>query len=107
MVIARVERVDVRRRAIVARGVGRGIARIGATAEVGEADRQRIRASAGAEVGERRAAPGREIGLEVLLREHELIVDAVLDDVQLVVVVGGPQITAAGAHITNLDRHVA
>ena len=60
--------------------------------EVGEEDRQRRRARARSEVGERpgaRAAGG-VVGLQVRHRQLELVEEAVLDDVDLVVVVGAP-----------------
>ena len=103
------ERVDERRAAEVRRRVERRIA--GAVArhaiEVGQEDRQRRGAGAGPEVGERAAAAGGDIGLQVGHGELELVEKAALEDVQLVVIVGPPVVLRAGADVARFDRHRA
>ena len=74
--------------------------------EVGEVDRQRRCARAGAEVRERVASPSGDVGLQVRLRLPELVDEAVLLDVVLVEVVRHPLVSVAGADVPDFERHV-
>ena len=81
---------------------GRRVAR---AVQIREEDRQRRRARR-AGVRERRAAPRRDVGLQVGLRAPELADEPVVDDVELVVVDGRPAVVRARADIAHFHRRV-